>query len=75
MTRVQLQFDLMRPLDDVLMDRIARAHAVYGIERISVAPTLDSLTVEYDATRLNPMEVEAVMLKAGIPVCDRGSKP
>jgi allophanate hydrolase subunit 1 len=32
-----------------------------------VAPTLDSITVEYDATRLNPLEVEAVLRKAGIP--------
>jgi hypothetical protein len=71
MTRVQLQFDLLRPLDDVLMDRIARAHGVYGIEHIKVAPNLQSITVEYDATRMNPSEVEAVLLRAGIPVNPR----
>jgi hypothetical protein len=67
MTKIQLHFDLERPLDEALMERIAKANAVYGIERIFVAPTLDALTVEYDATRLNPMEVEAVLQKRGIP--------
>ena len=71
MTKVQAQFDLTRPLDEALMAQIAKAHAVYGIARISVAPTNDSITVEYDATRMNPMEVESVLLRAGIPVRPR----
>jgi hypothetical protein len=74
MTKVQAQFDLTRPLDEVLMEQIAKAHTVYGIARIYV-PTLDSITVEYDATRLNPMEVESVLLRAGIPVRPRTSFP
>jgi allophanate hydrolase subunit 1 len=68
MTKIQLHFELLRPLDETLMERIAKAHTVYGIVRIEVAPKLDALMVEYDATRLNPMEVEAVLLKAGIPL-------
>ena len=67
MTKIQLHFDLERPLDETLMYAISRAHTVYGIERIMVAPTLDSITVEYDATRLNPMEVESGLWKLGIP--------
>ena len=67
MTKIQQQFALERPLDEVLMQRIDKAHTVYGIIGISVAPTLDSITVEYDATRLNPLEVEAVLRKAGVP--------
>jgi len=67
MTKIQLRFELERPLDEVLMERIAKANSVYGIEHIYVAPTLDALTVEYDATRMNPMEVESVLWKAGIP--------
>src|SRR5436190_891725 len=31
MTKVQLRYDLMRPLDDLLMEQIARVHTVYGI--------------------------------------------
>jgi hypothetical protein len=67
MTKIQQRFALERPLDETLMQHIDKAHTVYGIIGIAVAPTLDSITVEYDATRLNPLEVEAVLRKAGIP--------
>ncbi|MEO8127040.1 MAG: hypothetical protein ABJF23_09235 [Bryobacteraceae bacterium] len=68
MTKIQVHFELARPLDDDLLEAIAKANAVYGIERITVAPSLRALMVEYDATRMNPREVEAVLLRAGIPI-------
>jgi allophanate hydrolase subunit 1 len=68
MTRVQIRFRLERPLEPALLPRLAQAHAVYGIERVSVSPALDSLTVEYDATRLRPAEVESALAAAGIPI-------
>lgn len=68
MTKVQIGFRLQRPLDDALLPRIADVHSLYGIFRVKVAPSLDSLTVEYDATRLRPAEVEAALAGAGIPV-------
>jgi allophanate hydrolase subunit 1 len=68
MTKVQIRFRLARPLDDLLLARIADAHAVYGIQKVNVSPSLDSLMVEYDATRLRPSEVEAALAGAGIPV-------
>ena len=68
MTKVQVRFRLLKPLDDILLARISDAHAHYGMQRIQVAPSLDSLTVEYDATRLRPAEVEAALAGAGIPV-------
>lgn len=67
MTKVQIRFHLQRPLDDVMMSRISDAHAVYGIQRIQVEPSLDALTVDYDATRLRPAEVESALAGAGIP--------
>ena len=51
-----------------MLECIARAHAIYGFQKIQVPPTLDSLLVEYDATRLRPAEVEAALARAGIPV-------
>ncbi len=63
-----MRFRLQRPLDDTLLPRIADAHALYGIQRVKVAPSLDGLLVEYDATRLRPAEVEAALTTAGIPV-------
>ena len=53
--------------------RIADAHALYGIQRVKVAPSLDSLMVEYDATRLRPAEVESALAGAGIPVKPEGT--
>jgi hypothetical protein len=68
MTKVQIRFRLERPLDDVLLARLSDAHAFYGIHRVSLAPAMDALTVEYDATRLQPAEVESALLGGGIPV-------
>ena len=72
MTKVQIQFRLERPLDDALMTRIAQAYSIYGIQKIVVAPSLDGLTVEYDATRLRPAEVQSALATAGIPVAQKG---
>ncbi|MGA3097836.1 MAG: hypothetical protein ABSF25_15385 [Bryobacteraceae bacterium] len=68
MTKVQIHFRLGRPLDSVLLPRLAQVNALYGIERVTPSPALDSLTVEYDATRLNPAEVEQALAAAGIPI-------
>ena len=68
MTKVQLRFRLQKPLDDVLLSRISDAYAIYGIQKIQVTPSMDGLTVEYDATRLRPAEVESALGSAGIPV-------
>jgi hypothetical protein len=68
MTKVQIRFKLQRPLDDVLLARISDAHAFYGIFRIALNPSMDGMTVEYDATRLKPAEVESALLGGGIAV-------
>jgi hypothetical protein len=68
MTKVQVRFRLQKPLDDVMLARISDAHALYGIQKVKVSPALDSLMVEYDATRLRPAEVESALAGAGIPV-------
>jgi hypothetical protein len=71
MTTVQVQYDLTRPLDETLLARIAVAHAVYGISRIEFGPVVDSLIVEYDASRLTANEVEAALYRFGIPIAQR----
>jgi hypothetical protein len=68
MTKVQIHFRLQKPLDDALLARISDAYSIYGIQKIQVAPSQDGLTVEYDATRLRPAEVESALATAGIPV-------
>ncbi len=68
MTKVQVRFRLARPLDGAVLPRIAGVHSIYGIHRVTVSPSLDAITVEYDATRLRPAEVESALASAGIPI-------
>ncbi len=68
MTRVQIHFRLRQPLSDQLFPTIANAHTLYGIQRVRLSPAMDSLTVEYDASRLRPAEVEAALTGAGIAI-------
>jgi allophanate hydrolase subunit 1 len=68
MTKLQIRFRLERPLEHALLTRIADAHALYGIRAITVSPSLDSIMVEYDATRLSAAEVESALAGAGIPI-------
>ena len=68
MTKVQLDYKLTRPIEDATMEAIARAHGIYGILRVSLGPSMDRIVVEYDASRLSPLEVEASMHGLGIPV-------
>ena len=68
MTKVTLHYELSRPLSDVDLENIAKVHSVYGIARVQVAPTLDEIMVDYDASRLMKQDVEAVLARHGIPI-------
>ena len=68
MTKVQLRFRLQKPLDETALSRISDVYSIYGIQRIRVMPDMEGLTVEYDATRLRPAEVESALGSVGIPV-------
>lgn len=68
MTKVQNHFRLQRPLDDSLLQQIAAANSIYGIERIQISPSRDELMVEFDASRLRATEVETALQRTGIPV-------
>jgi len=68
MTRVQMNFRLMRPLDDAMLARLSDESTLYGIQQVKLNKSLDGLMVEYDASRLRPAEVEAALAGAGIPV-------
>jgi hypothetical protein len=68
MTKVQLRYDLMRPMDETMMEQVARLHGVYGMVRVRPNDTLDKLIVDYDASRMSESEVENVLQKAGLPI-------
>ena len=68
MTKVQIHFPLQRELEDASLARIADAHSLYGILRVKLDPKMDGISVEYDASRLRPAEVEAALTGFGIPI-------
>ncbi len=68
MTKVTLHYDLSRPLSEIDFENITKVHSVYGIVRVQVAPTLDKITVDYDASRLMKQDVEAVLARHGMPI-------
>lgn len=68
MTKVQLQYDLERPLTDDDARGVSDAHSWYGILRVQLAPSLDKLAVEYDASRLTEKDVESVLLRFRLPI-------
>ncbi len=68
MTKVTLHYDLSRKLTDEDCEQIAALHDVYGMARVQLAPTLDKITVDYDASRLMRKDVEAVLARHGVPL-------
>jgi allophanate hydrolase subunit 1 len=68
MTRVQMNFRLLKPLDEATMARLSNESTLYGIQLVKLHPSLDSLMVEYDASRLRPAEVERALSGAGVSV-------
>ena len=68
MTKVTLHYDLTRPLSDDDLGNIYDVHSTYGMARVQVAPTLDKITVDYDASRLTKKDVEAVLARFDIPI-------
>lgn len=67
MTKVQLRYQLDRPLDDALLARLADAPSLFGLRRVHVEPGSNEVAVEYDASRLTLAQVDAALRRAGIP--------
>jgi hypothetical protein len=68
MTKVTLYYDLDHPLNDEDCEQIAALHGVYGLVRVQLAPSLDKITVDYDASRLTKKDVEAALMGHGVPI-------
>jgi copper chaperone CopZ len=68
MTKVTLHYDLARKLTEEDFANIAAVHSVYGMVRVEMAPSLDKITVDYDASRLMKKDVESALARYGIPL-------
>ena len=69
MTKITRHYDLERKLtEEADYSQIAALHSVYGMVRVQLAPSLDKITVDYDASRLMKNDVEAALARYGIPL-------
>jgi hypothetical protein len=68
MTKVTLHFNLERPLTEPELGSVADLPSTYGIERVQVAPGLDKIVVDYDASRMMKTDVESVLHRHGLPI-------
>jgi len=68
MTKILLQYELMRKATDEDAEAISKAHSVYGILLVRLSSTLDRITVEYDASRLSEKDVESWLVRLGVPI-------
>ena len=68
MTKVTLHYDLTRPLTEEDLESISDVPSTYGMVRVQVAPLLDKLIVDYDASRLMKTDVEAELVRHGLPI-------
>ena len=75
MTKVQLEYDLVRRLESGDEKAIDDVHSWYGILRVKPLPSLDKVTVEFDASRLTEKDVEATLHRFGIPIQRKWATP
>jgi hypothetical protein len=68
MTKVTLHYDLARPLTEPELGSVANLPSIFGIARVQVAPTLDKIIVDYDASRMMKTDVESVLHRHGLPL-------
>ena len=68
MTKVTLHYDLSRALTEPELGSVADLTSTYGIERVQMAPGLNKIVVDYDASRLMRVDVESVLHRHGLPI-------
>lgn len=68
MTKVTLHYDLSRPLTEPELGSVAELPSIFGIARVQVAPALDKIIVDYDASRMMKADVESVLHRHGLPL-------
>lgn len=68
MSKTEIRLELLRPLDEKSLERLKRAHTIYGLMRIMPEVPGQALRVTFDATRLTEQDVVSALRRAGLPV-------
>jgi hypothetical protein len=72
MTTVEILFRYAAPPTDAVTFALANTREVYGIRRLKFDRDARTLSVEYDATRLNAAAVASLVLQAGLQIVPDG---
>ncbi|MDR3643750.1 MAG: hypothetical protein P4M02_01590 [Clostridia bacterium] len=70
MTNVEISFNYGMSPDEATMRGIDNIREVYGIRRLRLNEKERSVTVEYDATRLNAPTVAKLLRSSGLDLMD-----
>jgi hypothetical protein len=70
MTTVEVLFRYAQHPSEAAMTALGNLHEVYGIRRLTVAATAQTIRVEYDATRLTAAIVGHLLRGAGINIVE-----
>lgn len=68
MTAVDVTFRYAGALADPQVRALNEAFAIYGVRRMEVDEEAHTITVEYDATRLDNDAVAAILRRCGVAV-------
>lgn len=70
MTNVDVVFRYATQPTEAVALALANTREVYGIRRLTFDPNAHTLTVEYDATRLNASVVAQLVRRAGLQLIE-----
>lgn len=70
MTTVDVVFRYAAPPTEAVTFALANTREVYGIRRLSFDQSARTVTVEYDATRLNASVVAQLVRRAGLQLIE-----
>jgi hypothetical protein len=66
MTNVEISYNYGMSPDEAVMRAVDNIREVYGIRRLNFNEEAHSVKVEYDATRLNPATIAALLRRSGL---------
>jgi hypothetical protein len=66
MTNVEISYNYGMSPDEAVMRAVDNIREVYGIRRLNFNEDAHSVKVEYDATRLNPATIAALLRRSGL---------
>jgi hypothetical protein len=71
MTAVEVLFRYSVPPSEKVMGAYGQLSDVYGIRRLRLEESENTIRIEYDATRLNEASVEKLLRAAGFDITEK----